>query len=120
MLRGAGTPRRRRQEEPQPSFQWSEDLPPCYAATIGLPVELHSTRWPSPFLRKHPDMTIRLHHGDLPAGIDFGPAVAIDTETLGLNPLRDRLCLVQLSRGDGTATSSRSRAGPSRRRGWRR
>ncbi|WP_293855594.1 ribonuclease D [uncultured Alsobacter sp.] len=48
-------------------------------------------------------MTIRLHHGDLPDGVDFGPVVAIDTETLGLNPLRDRLCLVQLSRGDGTA-----------------
>lgn len=48
-------------------------------------------------------MTIRLHHGDLPEGIDFGDAVAVDTETLGLNPHRDRLCLVQLSRGDGSA-----------------
>ena len=48
-------------------------------------------------------MTIRLHRGDLPEGADFGAAVAIDTETLGLNPNRDRLCLVQLSRGDGTA-----------------
>jgi ribonuclease D len=48
-------------------------------------------------------MTIRLHRGDLPAGIDFGPSVAIDTETLGLKPHRDRLCLVQLSRGDGSA-----------------
>jgi len=48
-------------------------------------------------------MTITLHKGDLPAGLDFGEAVAIDTETLGLNPLRDRLCLVQLSAGDGTA-----------------
>lgn len=48
-------------------------------------------------------MTIRLHHGDLPAGADFGPVVAIDTETLGLNLNRDRLCLVQLSRGDGNA-----------------
>lgn len=48
-------------------------------------------------------MTVRLHKGDLPAGADFGPIVAVDTETLGLNPKRDRLCLVQLSRGDGNA-----------------
>ena len=48
-------------------------------------------------------MTITLHQGDLPDGADFGPIVAIDTETLGLNPKRDRLCLVQLSRGDGNA-----------------
>jgi ribonuclease D len=48
-------------------------------------------------------MTVRLHKGDLPADIGFSGAVAIDTETLGLNPLRDRLCLVQLSAGDGTA-----------------
>jgi ribonuclease D len=44
-----------------------------------------------------------LHHGDLPEGLSFGSSVAIDTETLGLNPHRDRLCLVQLSAGDGTA-----------------
>jgi ribonuclease D len=48
-------------------------------------------------------MTIRLHRGDLPPDTSFGPIVAIDTETLGLNPYRDRLCLVQLSAGDGTA-----------------
>jgi len=48
-------------------------------------------------------MTVRLHQGDLPDGLDLGPAVAIDTETLGLVPHRDRLCLVQLSRGDGDA-----------------
>ena len=48
-------------------------------------------------------MTIRLHKGDLPANTSFGDAVAIDTETLGLHPHRDRLCVVQLSRGDGTA-----------------
>ena len=45
----------------------------------------------------------RLHHGDLPADYQAGPVLAIDTETLGLNPHRDRLCLVQLSRGDGDA-----------------
>jgi ribonuclease D len=48
-------------------------------------------------------MTISLHKGDLPDGIVFGDSVAIDTETLGLVPNRDRLCLVQVSRGDGTA-----------------
>lgn len=48
-------------------------------------------------------MNIDLHIGDLPDHIDFGTSVAIDTETMGLNPLRDRLCLVQLSAGDGNA-----------------
>ncbi len=47
--------------------------------------------------------TIQLHQHDLPAGLSFGPMVAIDTETMGLDPRRDRLCLVQLSAGDGTA-----------------
>ena len=46
-------------------------------------------------------MKIKLHQGDLPDGLDLGPMVAIDTETLGLNPQRDRLCLAQLSAGDG-------------------
>ena len=48
-------------------------------------------------------MKIRLHKGDLPSGLDLGRTVAIDTEALGLNPDRDRLCLVQLSSGDGSA-----------------
>jgi ribonuclease D len=48
-------------------------------------------------------MTINLHKGDLPDNISFSDSVAIDTETMGLNPKRDRLCLVQLSDGDGTA-----------------
>lgn len=48
-------------------------------------------------------MTIRFHRGDLPDGFDAGASIAIDTETLGLNPHRDRLCVVQLSRGDGSA-----------------
>ncbi|MBS1017755.1 ribonuclease D [Gluconobacter cerinus] len=46
---------------------------------------------------------IHLHDGDLPEDFDIGPVVAIDTETMGLNPYRDRLCLVQLSAGDGEA-----------------
>src|SRR3712207_406470 len=46
---------------------------------------------------------IRLHKDDLPADVELGPVVAVDTETMGLNPHRDRLCLVQLSAGDGTA-----------------
>jgi ribonuclease D len=48
-------------------------------------------------------MSVQLHKGDLPDGLDLGPVVAIDTETMGLNLNRDRLCLVQLSSGDGTA-----------------
>jgi ribonuclease D len=48
-------------------------------------------------------MTIRFHRGDLPAEYRPGPAIAVDTETLGLNPHRDRLCVVQISRGDGDA-----------------
>jgi ribonuclease D len=48
-------------------------------------------------------MTIRLHRGDLSDLSAYGPVVAIDTETLGLNPHRDRLCVVQLSPGDGSA-----------------
>lgn len=48
-------------------------------------------------------MTNHLHRGDLPPGLDLGPVVAIDSETMGLNPHRDRLCVVQLSSGDGDA-----------------
>ena len=48
-------------------------------------------------------MTIRLHRGDLPDIARYGDVIAIDTETLGLNPGRDRLCVVQLSPGDGSA-----------------
>src|ERR1700741_2545714 len=48
-------------------------------------------------------MKINLHKNDLPDGLDLGSVVAIDSETLGLNPHRDRLCLVQLSSGDGAA-----------------
>ncbi len=48
-------------------------------------------------------MTNHLHKGDLPAGLDLGAVVAIDSETLGLNTKRDALCVVQLSAGDGNA-----------------
>ena len=48
-------------------------------------------------------MKTKLYKNDLPDGLDLGPIVAIDSETLGLNPIRDRLCLVQLSSGDGVA-----------------
>jgi ribonuclease D len=48
-------------------------------------------------------MTIRLHRGDLPDLNAYKGAVAIDTETMGLEPARDRLCVVQLSPGDGSA-----------------
>ena len=48
-------------------------------------------------------MTVRLHRGDLPDLSRYTGSVAIDTETMGLNPHRDRLCVVQLSNGDGSA-----------------
>ena len=48
-------------------------------------------------------MTVRLHRGDLPDLSRYTSSVAIDTETMGLNPHRDRLCVVQLSPGDGSA-----------------
>src|SRR5437016_13783161 len=48
-------------------------------------------------------MTIRLHRGDLPDLSRYKGSVAIDTETMGLHPPRDRLCVVQLSSGDGSA-----------------
>jgi ribonuclease D len=50
-----------------------------------------------------PGGTIHLHRHDLPEGLALGPVVAVDTETMGLRPYRDRLCLVQLSGGDGHA-----------------
>lgn len=48
-------------------------------------------------------MTVTLHKGDLPDGLSFGASVAVDSETMGLNPQRDPLCVVQLSAGDGNA-----------------
>lgn len=48
-------------------------------------------------------MTIDLHKNDIPGNLDFGDSVAVDTEAMGLNNHRDRLCLIQLSSGDGTA-----------------
>lgn len=56
-------------------------------------------------------MKTHLHKNDLPNGLDLGPAVAIDTETLGLNPHRDRLCLAQLSAGDGVCHAVQFQAG---------
>jgi ribonuclease D len=56
-------------------------------------------------------MGVRLHEGDLPEGLDLGPMVAIDTETMGLAVSRDRLCVVQMSRGDGSAEVVRIAAG---------
>jgi ribonuclease D len=50
-----------------------------------------------------PGATVHLYRDDLPEGLALGPVVAVDTETMGLNPHRDRLCLVQLSAGDGVA-----------------
>jgi ribonuclease D len=57
-------------------------------------------------------LTIKLHQGDLPDGLDLGPLVAIDSETMGLRPERDRLCLVQLSSGNGTCHAVQFQRGP--------
>jgi ribonuclease D len=70
-----------------PSFVGDFDV------TLG---HIDSTRFQTP-------MTIRLHRGDLPDLSRYKDSVAIDTETMGLNPHRDRLCVVQMSNGDGTA-----------------
>ncbi|MCK0070071.1 ribonuclease D [Kordiimonas laminariae] len=56
-------------------------------------------------------MAIYMYEGDLPDGLDFGGSVAIDSETMGLNPHRDRLCVVQLSSGDGNAHLVRFKRG---------
>jgi ribonuclease D len=50
-----------------------------------------------------PNATLHLHRHDLPPDLDLGPAIAVDTETMGLDPRRDRLCLIQLSAGDWQA-----------------
>ena len=47
-------------------------------------------------------MKIKYYENDLPENIDLGDIIAIDTETMGLNPARDKLCLIQMSSGDGT------------------
>jgi ribonuclease D len=57
-------------------------------------------------------MKIKLHKGDLPDGLDLGSVVAIDTETMGLDPNRDRLCLAQLSAGDGVCHAVQFPSGP--------
>jgi ribonuclease D len=59
-------------------------------------------------------MANKLYRGDLPTDLSFGPVVAIDTETMGLNPHRDRLCLVQLSAGDGNAHLVQIPKGPAK------
>jgi ribonuclease D len=65
----------------------------------------------NPVLRYWSAMKIKLYQGDLPDGLNLGPLVAIDTETLGLNPHRDRLCLAQLSGGDGVCHAVQFAAG---------
>src|SRR5882672_10758635 len=67
-------------------------------AALDASVSVESTRD-----TRLPFMTIRLHRGDLPDLSRYKDSVAIDTETMGLNPHRDRLCVVQMSNGDGSA-----------------
>ncbi len=56
-------------------------------------------------------MAKNLYQNDLPDGLDLGPVVAIDCETMGLNPIRDRLCLIQMSGGDGNCHMIQVRPG---------
>jgi len=72
-------------------------------AVLGFPSAGHAVKARFDPLRQFHRMTIRFHRGDLPADYRPGASIAIDTETLGLNPHRDRLCVVQISRGDGDA-----------------
>ena len=68
-----------------------------------MTVTLHRANPVPTFVDRTCALAIHLYQNDLPDGLSLGPVVAIDTETMGLNPMRDRLCLVQLSRGDGNA-----------------
>src|SRR6476661_5435830 len=70
--------------------------------------------WRNTFRLRVRAMTIRFHRGDLPDLSRFRQSVAIDTETQGLNPHRDRLCLVQLSPGDGNTHLVQMPRGPHR------
>ena len=77
-------------------------MTPRQAAALGKRRSMSDTS-KSPPTKPQPrsEPVIHLHRGDLPDGLSFPDGVAIDTETMGLNPHRDRLCLVQLSGGDG-------------------
>jgi ribonuclease D len=67
-------------------------------------VEVRVLSWaPNPSTKGGLQLAIHFYTGDLPDGLSLGSVVAIDTETMGLDPRRDRLCLVQLSSGDGDA-----------------
>lgn len=68
-----------------------------------LPLVAYGGRTPylKPNTTKDANMANHLYQNDLPDGLDLGPMVAIDCETMGLNPHRDRLCLIQMSGGDG-------------------
>ncbi len=83
-------------------------IDPCHINNLACVASTFAWSRPEPLRRGRTqphgsDMTIRHHRGDLPADAQFAGTIAVDTETLGLNPHRDRLCVVQLSRGDGTA-----------------
>jgi ribonuclease D len=74
-----------------------------FSRDVGAPVARPAAKGVPSTVRKAPAMTVHLHKGDLPAGLSFGDCVAVDTETMGLDPHRDRLCVVQLSAGDGNS-----------------
>ncbi len=75
---------------------------PASGAGVCMDVEVRVLFWaPSFIIDMRVIMTNHLYQNDLPDGLDLGPVVAIDCETMGLNPHRDRLCLIQMSGGDG-------------------
>lgn len=78
-------------------LSWFLDCRPCPACGN------HSTATTKDDIMAKNADHIHLYHDDLPATLDLGDSIAIDTETMGLNPHRDRLCLVQISSGDGQA-----------------
>jgi ribonuclease D len=81
-------------------------MPPLRAYKRAIPRDGHvfpRVRVQTRCAREEFDVTVHLYKNDLPEGLNLGSVVAIDTETMGLDPRRDRLCLVQLSSGDGHA-----------------
>src|SRR5690606_35947789 len=81
---------------------WKFESSPGHHSFLAAAAFLRARRRPFGAKRSQ-HMAVTLHKGDLPDGLSFGASVAVDTETMGLNPERDPLCLVQLSAGDGNA-----------------
>ena len=91
-----------RKESSAPRSIASGAKSPCSNPPLRLTLQGHG-RNPGADPAKSIPLAIHLHQSDLPDGLTLGPVVAIDTETMGLDPRRDRLCVVQLSDGAGDA-----------------